>query len=326
MLDLETRIAEAHKDTDLLRKALIKEALTEYTRTLATGDPAAASSHKTAVTRTRGMLKKQLISPAWLALLRKDGDVDDHWIGTTALSFEYLVGPLQIPAPALRTGPRAVGMALAAMMGAVLGMLAATPLTRWTLDMRDLGIVVGGPLGAFLLVLIAWRGSRMRLVRATLRLLTGRARSGPRIDWQAQERVARSAIEQWLDAAVALLTVLCVDASILTRAQADREKVLRTLSRKIYDLHQANQEVLAVTADELIQAARNLGFEGLDGSPVFLAGSGEQREQICWKSSLTGHYEVFGHIADGDQVWVERKPVVLNGKVMERGLVRKVRE
>jgi hypothetical protein len=41
---------------------------------------------------------------------------------------------------------------------------------------------------------------------------------------------------------------------------------------------------------------------------------------------LAGRYETFGHITEGDRVTVERPAVVFGGQVVQRGLVRKVRD
>jgi hypothetical protein len=47
---------------------------------------------------------------------------------------------------------------------------------------------------------------------------------------------------------------------------------------------------------------------------------------IVWTNDLQSKYETFGHVAEGDQVKIERQPVIFDGRVMERGLVRKLRD
>ncbi len=168
---------------------------------------------------------------------------------------------------------------------------------------------------------VYWRLSRSRL----LQWITGSA-SSVRVDVGHQQTVARLAIEQWLDMSLIILTLLCEFASSHVSGREESHQILRQLSRKIYSLHRASQDGLAVTADEVIQVARNLGFEGLDGQPEFMASAQGACETLVWHASLAGQYEMFGHITDGDSVRVERKPVVLEGKMMSRGLVRKVRK
>ena len=213
-------------------------------------------------------------------------------------------------------------MDILARGGSAVDAALASALARIALDMRDLGLALGGPIGAFVLVWLYWKGSRWRL----LGWLTGRSGRGRRIDLDVQKRIAGDAIAQWLDAAMVLQVMLIEAPSLWEQSDSDKDAVLRKLSRKIYALHHATEPSLSVTADELIQEARNLGFEGLDGSPVFLSLPSQVRDVIAWRSSLSDQYDVFGHVQEGDSVQVERKPVVLDGKLMERGLVRKVRK
>jgi hypothetical protein len=47
---------------------------------------------------------------------------------------------------------------------------------------------------------------------------------------------------------------------------------------------------------------------------------------LTWKPSLQAKYEAFGHVTEGDEVTIERPPVIFDGKVVQRGLVRKLRD
>jgi hypothetical protein len=51
-----------------------------------------------------------------------------------------------------------------------------------------------------------------------------------------------------------------------------------------------------------------------------------ERQTLTWKPDLQTKYETFGYIVEGDRVMVERPAVILGGRVVQRGLVRKVRE
>ena len=321
MLDLETRITTMRQGTAVLRKSLVKQAMSEYYKVISSGDSTRSNHHATAVTHVGGLLKKGLFSPDCLVVLDSKQAKDTHWVNALALAFDAVSMPLAIGAPVPTSGPRLMPVAVAGAVGAAAGMMIFTPLAKWTLEMRDLGLALGGPIGAFLVIMLYWRLSRSRL----LQWVTGRA-SPVRMDVGHQQAVARLAIEQWLDMSLVILTLLCEFASRQVSGQAESHQILRQLSRKIYSLHHASQDGLAVTADEVIQAARNLGFEGLEGQPEFMASAQGARETLVWQASLAGQYEMFGHITDGDSVRVERKPVVLEGKMMSRGLVRKVRK
>ncbi|MCP4453939.1 MAG: hypothetical protein GY809_20955 [Planctomycetes bacterium] len=321
MLDPETRLTTMRQGTAGLRKSLLKQAVTEYSRVISSGDSTRSNHHATAVTRVQALLKKRLFSPDCLRVLDNTQAKDSHWVNALALAFDAASLPLAIAAPTSTFSPRLMPVAVAGAVGAAAGMMIVTPLAKWTLDMRDLGLALGGPIGAFLVIVLYWRLSRSRVVQ----WITGRMSPG-RVDVGLQQAVARLAIEQWLDMSLVILTLLCEFASHHVSGQAESHQILRELSRKIYALHHASQDGLAVTADEVIQAARNLGFEGLDGQPEFMASARGACETLVWQASLAGQYEVFGHITDGDSVRVERKPVVLEGRMMSRGLVRKVRK
>ena len=84
--------------------------------------------------------------------------------------------------------------------------------------------------------------------------------------------------------------------------------------------------MIMTAKQRLPREARNCGFEGLEGAPAFSAGAADEQSVIAWTNDMLNKYETFGHVAEGDKVRVERRPVVFDGKVMERGLVRKIRD
>ncbi len=326
MLDLETKISEIRHQTDSLRRHLTGEALSEYTMTLRAGGGTLAANVETATLRARALLKDKLFSPKWLKVISGEEVIEDQFPGRVALAFESVTLPIQIPVPAASDGPKVIAVASWACIGAVLGMMILTPLARLGLGKPDLGLFVGGPLGAFLLVLIYGRLAQMSFVRALVGRLLGSSTRALSYDFKSHERVVRSAIDQWLHSAIAMLVVVCSDRALLSQGDIATEKVLGRLSSKIYALHHTTEKGLSVVADELILEARNCGFEGLDGTPSFMEDRSETREEISWREALASQYKTFGHVEEGDTVWVERKPVVLEGKVIELGLVRKVRK
>jgi hypothetical protein len=142
----------------------------------------------------------------------------------------------------------------------------------------------------------------------------------------SHEPAVRMSIEQWLDMAIPLLAALCLWRTSPEDTPTDSESAFRKIAGLIYALHRTAPESLSVAVDELIQEARNCGFEGLEGAPAFSSGADDDQSVIAWTSDLANKYETFGHVAQGDKVRVERQPVVFDGKVMERGLVRKLRD
>jgi hypothetical protein len=326
MLDLKEKILKACARTEKLRQDLLDDAIKEYFETSGASGCPTAGDFDVAQTRTRSLLKRELLSSTWLSAISDGSVIDDRSIATMALTFDSIASPLRIPKPSRHAEPKAYSVALGALVGAVAGMILLTPLFRLAFDMRDVGLVLGGPLGAFIMVLIVCRVSRSKFFLRLLRRVLGVAERLPGYDRRNHEEVVRMCIEQWLNLIIPLLVVLCFYQSWSTETLADKEIAFRRIGRLIYALHCASSESLPVMADELIQEARNCGFEGLDGSPAFLSSVVGPQNVTVWTNDLQSKYETFGHVAEGEQIKIERQPVIFDGRVMERGLVRKLRD
>ena len=321
MLDVKEKILEAYAGTGKLRRELVTGATDEYFAALGPSSSHNQAQFDIARTAAQSLLKKELLSPASISAVSSGTVTDERSTAAIALTFDSVAKPLQIPEPAVQVGTGAFGLALSAAIGAVLGMIILNPLLRLDFEMRDLGLVVGGPLGALCATLIAHKVGRSRLLQRLLR-----RRRKARYDRQSHEQVVRTSVEQWLDSAVALLAMLCICKSQPEVGPADKESAFRRIGGLIYTLHRTVPDSLSVAADELIQEARNCGFEGLEGSPAFLSDAADEQSVIEWTNDLLTKYEVFGDVTEGDKVRIERKPVVFDGNVMERGLVRKLRD
>lgn len=321
MLELQEEISRAYAATEALRRDLAKAARKEYFRTLGvTGDAQAAQA------KAASVLKNGLLTAETLAVINDGIAYDEKVLAKLTLGFDVVAVPVHVPRPPVTGDPKVISLALAALAGAFLGALGLAPLLRWAFDTRELGVVLGGPLGAFLGVLVVHRLSR---IRALLRFLPWMSREGKPAGGHARkeyESVVQASIEQWLDWAVLLLAAMCANESASAEPQASREVAFRHIGKLIYMLHRTMRESLPVVADELIKEAKNCGFEGLEGMPAFAAGADAERDVVIWSKTLLGKYETFGHVDEGDRVTVERPPVVFSGKVVERGLVRKVRD
>ncbi len=326
MLDIQEEISRAYAATSALRRETVKTAVKEYFRTLGAGGSAAGGDFDAARDRALGVVKARLLSAETLAALAGGRTFDDPAVAGLKLTFDAVAVDLQIPRPPVTREPKIYTLALAALMGAAVGMLALAPLLRWAYDMRDLGLVLGGPAGALLGVLVVHRLSRIGFL---LRLLPGLASDTQSLSGRARkdhEPVVRACVEQWMDWAVPTLAMLCLHGSLSQGPETKKDAAFRRIGKLIYVLHKAGREALPVVADELIQEARNYGFEGLDGAATFSTDRDRKQDTMVWKGTLAGKYETFGHIVEGDRVTVERPPVVFEGEVVERGLVRKVRE
>jgi hypothetical protein len=340
MIELQETIAKAQSATVGLRRGLVDHATKEYFSVLDLVRSPSTADFQAAEARAYAVLKQEILAVGAVALVRggtdsrrrggklgpAEAEAEERGLALVALGFEAIAPALRIPGPAVLTEPKTLLLAMAGAAGALGGMFALAPLMRWAFQMQDLGLVLGGPLGALLAVLIAQRLARVRLLARILPWIFVRPRALRGAVRSDHEKAVRACIEQWVDWAVPLLTVLCLQESGAAKTRTDRDKALRRIGKLIYALHRTGPESLPVVAHELIQEAKNSGFEDLEGLPAFVEKAKMEKETLVWKPDLQGRYETFGHIVEGDQVQVERPAVIFGGQVVQRGLVRKVRE
>jgi hypothetical protein len=326
MLDLQENVAKVLSATTDLRSRLVDDAVREYFGTLDVLGSPGRSDFEAAEARAYAVLKRDLLAPDAITLIAGGTKLDDDSASLLALGFEGLSRPLRIPGPTTGAETKAITPAIAAAIGAVAGMLLLAPLLRLTLDMRDLGLVLGGPLGALLAVLVVHRLARLRFVARALPWLFVRPKALRGPARRDHEKAVRACVKQWVDWAVPMLAILCQWQTGRQEATTDTDKALRRIAKLVYALHRTPAESLPVVAHELIQEAKNSGFEGLEGSPAFLEAGAEEQKTLIWRQDLQSQYETFGQVDEGDRVTVERPAVVLGGTIVQRGLVRKVRD
>jgi len=326
MLELQENITKVQAETVRLRRDLVDHATREYFELLNPISSPTAGDFEAAQARAHVVLKQELLADNAVASINGGSKLDEDSLALLSLSFSTIARPLRICGPTMTADPKSITLALAGAAGAFVGTVGLAPLMRLAFDMRDLGMVLGGPLGALAVVLVVHRLARLRFLTRILpwlftrsKALRGAARSG-------HEKAVRASLEQWVDWAVPMLVVLCLHRSGPPQTQTDKDRALRRLGGLVYALHRASVDALPVVAHELIQDAKNSGFEGLEGPPAFLDAGHTETETLIWKQDLRSQYETFGDIAEGDPVRIERPAVVFGGEVVQRGLVRKVRD
>jgi hypothetical protein len=94
------------------------------------------------------------------------------------------------------------------------------------------------------------------------------------------------------------------------------EQQMAEFVSKVLELRRLPHENLPAAIEDLLQHVKNVGFSAPDGAGNVMRW--QQRDQDL--------YEVFGYVELGDQVVVERDPIILDGVVRHKGLLRKVRE
>jgi hypothetical protein len=309
MTGQEDRLARTRQALAPLRKAAIQEGLAACLGRL--GSKASPAKHDLAAARdaAEAALKQRLFSPEWLSAMNGGEPVSKEGLAGLRLSLGLAITPLAVPPPPDAYEVAPLGLAVAAVIGAVGGMMAVAPLTRTLLDMGQTGLFVGAPVGAFVLVLAACRAANSRWLR-WLPLLKRRGR----YDRGGYEKTVRSAIEQWLDGVVVASTLLLRSAGAPGVTAPDREAMLYSLVSRIRALASVPSEHLPFAVQELVQELRNLGF------------AGEGEKTFRWQTILRETFDTFGHVEAGDLVVVERDPVFFEGSVRDKGLVRKARD
>ena len=168
MLELQENIAKAQTATARLRHKAVDKAAREYFSVLDPIRKPGASDFEAAGTRAYAAIKRELLSAEFIALTNGGTELDDDGVAAVALGFDGIARPLRIPAPVMAAETKTITLAFAAAAGAVGGMLGLALLLRLALDMRDLGLVLGGPLGALVAVLVVHRLARLRLLARIL--------------------------------------------------------------------------------------------------------------------------------------------------------------
>jgi hypothetical protein len=326
MLELQENIAKVQSATTSLRQDLVDNAVREYFVTLDLIGSPTAGDFTAAESRANAVLKQELLSADSIAMVNGDAPIDDDGVAFVALSFDSIARSLRTPRSIAGAETRPMTLALAGAAGAVGGMMLGAALMRLAYDMRDLGLALGGPIGAFLAVLLMYWTARARFLTKILPWLFVRPKTLRGAFRSEHEKAVRGAVEQWADWAIPMLAVLCMHRASTPQSKTDKDKALRRLGKLIYSLHQAPIASLPVIAHELIQEAKNSGFEGIEGQPAFAEPGPQEKEIMTWSTDLQSKYETFGHITDGDRVTVERPAVVFGGQIVQRGLVRKVRD
>ncbi len=195
------------------------------------------------------------------------------------------------------------------------------PVTKY-IDRRSLAVSValGAVLGAFAVGLALpplpvtwvptwWIGAIGALLGAVGAVFFTRPKEIPDMD-RARGQLAL----------LAELTYKTIEATTAKPVEQVRTKD-GDIARALYDLKNASPDGLVAAAEGLLIEAANGGYEGLRGTPSFVKPSGPS--VFSWSADLLDRYEPFGYYDEGDPVVEERAPVVKDGMVLEKGVVRR---
>ena len=273
--------------------------------------------------------------------------------------------PLDLAGPPAGRALSSQRVAVAASVGALLGLFVLGTLLHWTLDLGSVGMLLGAPAGAAAAVLGIGRLAENPALRRTLTTVVGVAGT---VDLVGTAALGLGGI--WMRLAglgllrrvlvyagmVALLTftrgsaqydvqayrdrveerirrwvecaslLLCSLSAGGVAAPADRSEQLDPdLAKAIQDLHGSDLAALPVAAEAVLLEAHRVGLQGLAGAARFTEPGAAERTRLRWRPEFAERYLTFGLVEEGDTVIVEDEPVVQNGVVLEKGRVRKQR-
>jgi hypothetical protein len=337
-----------------LRPAAIDEAADAYRDALGGASP---SDVQAATEAAAAKLERRVISDDWVSAIASHPP-DENAAAALRLRFREASPKLRIPAPEPVLELPLWRLACAAAVGALLGMLVLTPLTRLLLGMRDVGLLLGAPLGAALGVAAVRGASRSKWLRRGLMAALGVATvaevwalfSGMGVLRRLRRLMGGrgSALKRIaLYLAAGFVLVFARPKAHVSRGQQEqlaREAIDQWLNSAILLIGlltesppevavEDSADVLAALADKALslrqvpderlpEAAEELRQElrnlGFEADPG-------AAQTLQWEEDCNDRYETFGLVAPGDRVIVEREPVVFRGAVRRKGLVRRIR-
>ena len=321
---------------------------------------------QSAINASRGKLREFLFDRKTINALNRADSFNDSRLDAIALKFSRFAPPLNCPPLPVFTELNPIRMSLAAMLGAVFGGLIGSFVGIYFLAMRDVGLLVGAPLGAFALTWGLEQASRSVWISRTLitalgvataaevwaylsvnpvaviwRKLSGRdsikritvylliiallvfTRRRVTYDREILEQSVRQSVEGWLHNALRVLAVLIEQQATQPNRGRSEEQAIAELGKRIIELNSSTPENLQGHVQDVIESARDAGFEGLDNATT--SSKSNDKSVLTWAEPMRERYDSFGYVEDGDTVFVEQEPVVRSGDLLKKGLVRKQR-
>ena len=128
-------------------------------------------------------------------------------------------------------------------------------------------------------------------------------------------------VEQWLHSAMAIIAVLTFKVESLEDnpfhpKQGDSQSLV-DIAGIAQNLKQAAPDDLPIYTNMLIQKLQTRGFLVTDESQT------ESVSSLIWEESMREQYQTAGIIREGDTIKIEKEPILRNGIVEQKGLVRK---
>jgi hypothetical protein len=227
--------------------------------------------------------------------------------------------PLQLPSPVYVTTGKKQLFFFLIMLGTALAGLAGAITFNLAFNHPEFGLLLGCPLGAGLCYYMLDIFRNRPLLAGLLNLEEKK--------FQRSEYIQTMTLvmKVWVDYIFLALWIIFQRSLISEKQTGPDENVNDEIAKYLYKLHACPAKALPGVAAELIERARSLGIDGLEGAPAFLDRDKQVRGTMVWHDGLKEKYRTFGDIQEGDTVFAEEKPLIRHGTVISKGLVRKIR-
>ncbi len=282
--------------------------------------------------------------------------------------------PLIMPEPSKTTELINWRAALTALIGTILGGYLFPLFFLLIMNKTDasrLGMIIGGPLGAGLIIFLHCYISKNRKIKSTFLIglgivtitdifFTAKAASGLGGLWKAikgknkgfssfikrlfsylmiliililakrkvvfyredYRKIVKNSIYLWLTGAFEFIHNRLIKP---IKSKQHNNNEINDLLECVYKIHQCPKDYLVDVASEMIVAAKKIGIEGLEEEPVFIKDKLIKPEEFEWSNESEKTYNTIGLVEEGDKVYIEKKPIIKEGVMLNKGTVRKIR-
>lgn len=196
--------------------------------------------------------------------------------------------------------------AIAAVIGALIGTFILAPFMRLTGITEKELVLVSNIFGIFITTYLY--GKFFNKIFKTV------------YKYPVKKEVATT-VKTYLKLWLAMVTLIADKIILSEQKRKEDQNIIKKLPAnlidKIYKLYNARGEQIKIIAQEIIQQAKQLGFEGFDEFE-------KSQSDIYWTEKLRKKYDTFGLVNEGDKIHIEEIPNIINGKIIKKGLVRRI--
>ena len=268
-------------------------------------------------------LREQTASDSFVADI---GQLEDDFAKRLWLDISQLAREVNIAQPVSQSRISEWRLAVAALIGSMIGSLFFGTAAHTLLDMRDAGILFGGPLVAYFFV---WKSAYLAQNQARSQGLLGSlyarawrsillSQSTKTYSRVEGEFMLKNYWEIWSAELIAKIKLWIIETrgSSLAAQNSFPDEVLLVLNT----LNTASDDALRTAVSQTLTVFRNYGVDIPDRREEIDSG---MPPLMVWHVSMGDEYDVFDDISPGDKVTVLRDPIKVHGKLKVKGMVRK---